>query len=410
MLFRSPMTAHAAVVAVDPVDQWGVQGDSGDPTRTGNPHQLAYVMYTSGSTGQPKGIAITHQDVVDLASDPCWRDGAHHRVLLHSPAAFDASTYELWVPLLSGGQVIIAPPHDLDLTTLHHLITQHQVTGVFLTTALFNLLAEQHPTCLAGVRQVWTGGEMVSPPAIQSVLDECPDTAVVHVYGPTETTTFAIYYPLQSLYRVERTVPIGRPMANTQVYVLDANLQLMPPGVVGELYIAGAGLARGYLHRAGLTAERFVACPFSQPGQRMYRTGDLVHWNAEENLEFIGRADDQIKIHGFRIELGEVQTVLAALPGVEQAAVMVREDRPGDKRLVGYIVASCSVTIDIPSLQSMMAQHLPHYMVPAAMVTLDSLPLTPNGKLDKAALPAPAVTTGAGRAPRTPREQLLADL
>ncbi|MGH3719874.1 MAG: non-ribosomal peptide synthetase, partial [Pseudonocardiaceae bacterium] len=374
------------VVVVD-VDDCG--GDSGDPGVVCDPEQLAYVMYTSGSAGAPKGIAVTHRDVASLALDPCWRGGAHERVLMHSPPAFDASTYEVWVPLLSGGQIVIAPPSEVDITTLERVLTRHHITSVFLTTALFNLIAEQRPGCFASTRQVWTGGETVSPPAIQRVLDTCPETVVVHVYGPTETTTFATCHVMRPPYEVSHTVPIGRPLANTRVYVLDAGLQPVLVGVVGELYVAGLGLARGYVNRPGLTAQRFVACPFGAVGARMYRTGDLVRWNADGNLVFVGRADDQVKVRGFRIEPGEIETVLLEYPDVVQAVVTAREDRPGDKRLIAYVVAATGTTAQPDPLREFVRERLPEYMVPTAFVALEGLPLTPNGKLDRAALPAP---------------------
>jgi amino acid adenylation domain-containing protein len=402
-----------AQVIVD-ADSCRGERDPGDPEIACNPEQLAYVMYTSGSTGEPKGIAITHRDVVSLALDPCWRGGDYQRVLVHSPSAFDASTYELWVPLLSGGQAVIVPSGEADIRMLERVITQYQITSVFLTTALFNLMAEQCPECFAGTRQVWTGGEMVSPPAIQCVLDACPETAVVHVYGPTETTTFATCHPMRSPYRVRGTVPIGRPMANVRVFVLGAGLQVVPVGVVGELYIGGAGLARGCLGQPGLTAQRFVADPYGPSGARMYRTGDLVRWRAEGQLEFLGRADDQVKVRGFRIEPGEIETVLAGHPELAHAVVIARQDRPEhpeDKRLVAYVVAAAGEGPRADSLREFVHQRLPEYMVPAAVVVLDALPLTPNGKLDRAALPAPEFPeAGSGRDPRTPQEQILCEL
>jgi amino acid adenylation domain-containing protein/non-ribosomal peptide synthase protein (TIGR01720 family) len=376
-----------------------------------DPEQLAYVMYTSGSTGTPKGVAITHRNVVGLALDPCWRRDDLQRILLHSLPAFDASTYELWVPLLTGGQIVIAPPGELDIATLQHVLIQNKITSVFITTALFNMIAKECPSCFAATSRVWTGGEAVSPSAIQSVLDACPKTAVVHVYGPTETTTFATYHPLIPLSRVNHTVPIGRPMANTRVYVLDARLQLVPPGVVGELYISGMGLARGYLRQTGRTAERFVACPFGSPGERMYRTGDLVRWNSGGDLEFVGRADDQIKVRGFRIEPGEVETVLTEHPEVAQAVVIAREDQPGDKRLVAYVVAAAESDCHLEMLREFARQRLPEYMVPVVVVVLDRLPLTSNGKVDRTALPAPELDSSeSGRPPRTSQEKLLAKL
>ncbi|MCA1682225.1 MAG: amino acid adenylation domain-containing protein, partial [Actinobacteria bacterium] len=258
-----------------------------------HPDSLVYVMYTSGSTGVPKGVAVRHRDVVALAFDRCFTGGGHERVLLHSPLAFDASTYELWVPLLNGGQVVVAPPGDLDTASLRQVITDCGVTGLWLTAGLFRLIAQDAPDCLARVREVWTGGDVVAPAAVRRVLQACPGLVVVDGYGPTETTTFATSYRISTSEPVPETVPIGRPLDNMRAYVLDAALGPVPVGVAGELYVAGAGLARGYFNRSGLTAERFVACPFGAPGSRMYRTGDRVRWTTEGELEFLGRADEQ---------------------------------------------------------------------------------------------------------------------
>ncbi|MFJ2816932.1 amino acid adenylation domain-containing protein, partial [Streptomyces sp. NPDC087294] len=248
--------------------------DLDDTRHAGHTDDLAYVMYTSGSTGTPKGIAVTHANVLALADDHHWRSGAHGRVLLHSPYAFDASTYEMWVPLLHGGEAVLAPAGRLDSTALADTIGRNGVTAVFLTTALFNHLVEDHPDCLSGVREVWTGGEFVSPGAVRRALERCPGTTVVHVYGPTETTTFAVCHPLAGPASAGcETVPIGRALDGDRCFVLDERLRPVPPQVVGELYLAGEGVARGYLGRPGLTAGRFVACPFGVPGERMYRTG-----------------------------------------------------------------------------------------------------------------------------------------
>ncbi len=402
---------HGADVVIVDADPGPREPDPGDPGIACDPEQLAYVMYTSGSTGQPKGIAVTHRDVVSLALDPCWQGGAHKRVLMHSPSAFDASTYELWVPLLCGGQIVVAPAGELDMGTLERVITHHKVTGLWLTSGLFSLMAEHCPGCFAGVREVWTGGDVVSAAAVARVLEACPATKVVNGYGPTETTTFAAHHAMRAPFDGAHTVPIGRPMANTRLYVLDAGLQPVPFGVAGELYIAGAGLARGYLHRAGLSAQRFVADPYGPPGARLYRTGDLVRRRTDGDLEFVGRVDDQVKIRGFRIEPGEIETVLAQHPDVAQAAVITREDQRDDKRLVAYVVAATDSAPQSESLRHYLRQRLPEYMVPAAVVVLDRLPLTPNGKLDRKALPAPELgSAGTGRAPRTPQEQLLCDL
>ncbi|QNS09248.1 non-ribosomal peptide synthetase [Streptomyces xanthii] len=389
--------------------------DDGDvlPVVPVHPHQLAYVMYTSGSTGNPKGVAITHGDVAALAADRCWRTGHQRRVLLHSPYSFDTSQYELWVPLLSGGAVVVAPPGDLDTRALERAIVDGGVTGMWLTSGLFNLLAEESPHCFTGVREVWTGGDVVSPAAVSRVLAASPDTMVVDGYGPTEATTFATHHFMRAPWQQETTVPIGTPLDNTTCHVLDDRLRPVPPGVTGELYIGGAGLARGYLKRPDATAERFVADPFAPvPGARMYRTGDLVRRRPDGVLEFLGRADHQVKVRGFRIELGEIESVLGAHPHVAQCAVLVREDRPGDKRLVAYVVPAPGAGADAAVLRPHIAAALPDYMVPAAFVGLDALPLTPNGKLDRRALPVPdfGASDAAGRAPRTPREELLAVL
>src|SRR5205814_9592893 len=290
---------------------------------------LVSTEYTSGSTGVPKGVAVRHRDVVAFVFDRRFDAAAHERVLVHSTLAFDASTYELWVPLLRGGRAIVAPRHDLDVDTLRRLVGGYGVTGVFMTSGLFRAVAQDAPDCLAGVHEVWTGGEVVPPGAIRRVMDACPGTIVVDVYGPTETTTYATCRPMSDVGSVPDLVPIGRPLDNMRVYVLDARLRPVPPGMPGELYIAGAGLARGYLNHPGLTAERFVACPFGGAGERMYRTGDRVRWTAGGVLEYLGRTDDQVKIRGFRIEPGEIEAALLDLPDVAEAVVVARDGDGG---------------------------------------------------------------------------------
>ncbi|WP_189267314.1 non-ribosomal peptide synthase/polyketide synthase [Streptomyces fuscichromogenes] len=405
--------AGAALVLTEDVLTALIEGepDPSDVEVRCDQRQLAYVMYTSGSTGRPKGVAVTHRDVVGLALTPEYRGGGHERVLMHSPTAFDLSTYELWVPLLNGGRIVVAPPERLDLDLLQHTVSTHGVTGLWLTAGLFRLVAEERPALLAGVREVWTGGDVVSPAAVARVLDVCPGIEVVNGYGPTEATTLATCHSVDSLPENAATVPIGGPMANMRAYVLDERLRPVPTGLVGELYLAGTGVARGYLGRPGLTAERFTADPYGPPGSRMYRTGDLAWWPAEGTLEFAGRTDHQVKLRGLRIEPGEIEAILASCPGVAQAAVVAREDRPGDKRLVAYLVPAAEGVPETGELSGRLRRDLPDYMVPSAFVTLDTLPLTANGKLDRAALPAPEYgARGTGRGPRTPREQLLCDL
>ncbi|MCC8246269.1 non-ribosomal peptide synthetase [Saccharothrix luteola] len=363
---------------------------AGPLNRRTHPDQLAYVMHTSGSTGVPKGVAVTHANVVELATDRLFTTPAHARVLLHSSHAFDAATYELWAPLLSGGAVVVAPPGVLDIITLGRVVAEHRVTALWLTAGLFRLVAEEAPTCLAGVREVWTGGDVVPAAAVARVRAHCPELTVVDGYGPTETTTFATRFALRPGEPDPEAMPIGLPMDNTRVHVLDADLGLTPPGAVGELYVAGTGLARGYLGRAGLTAERFVADPYGPPGDRMYRTGDLVRRLPDGRLAFHGRADDQVKLRGFRIEPGEVEAVLARRPDVAHAVVAVRADHRGERRLVAYVVPAEGAIVDQAVLRAHVGDALPAYMVPSVVVELDSLPLNANGKVDRHALPAPA--------------------
>lgn len=403
------------IVVVDDA-QTDAESDGGSDDNLGiacAADQLMYIMHTSGSTGRPKGVAITHRNVVSLALDQCWAGGNQERVLFHAPHAFDASTYELWVPLLQGGRVVVAPAGDVDAPLLRSLIARERITAVHVTAGLFRVIAEEDPECFAGVREVLTGGDVVSPAAVRSVLDAVPGVVVRHLYGPTEITLAATQYPVNSPDQVlPHTLPIGRPMDNTRIHVLDSALRLVPEGVVGELYIAGEGLARGYVNRPGLTADRFVADPFGPPGSRMYQTGDLARWNTAGELEFAGRADDQVKVRGFRVEPGEVEAVVARHPRVAQAAVAVREDRAGDKRLIAYVVqVPGSTALDAADVQAFIGASLPEYMIPSAAVVLDALPLTSNGKLDRQALPAPAArVSGSARGPRTAREEILRGL
>ncbi len=374
------------------------------------PDQAACVMFTSGSTGTPKGVVATHDDIVALARDRWWDGGVVDRVLQHSPHAWDALTLELWMAWLRGGEVVVAPAGRLDARTIGALVVEHRITALWLTAGLFAVLAEEAPESFATVRQVWTGGDVVAPAAVTAVQRRCPSTTVINGYGPTETTVFATRYPVPALAEPPSVVPIGRPLDNMRGYVLDVSLRVLPPGIAGELYVAGSGVTRGYWSRPDLTAERYVACPFGAPGERMYRTGDLARWNLDGLLEFAGRADDQVKIRGFRIERGEIEAALAAHPRIAHNAVVVREDRPGDKRLVAYVVPEDG-DLDLADVREHLVARLPSFMVPAALVPLAALPLTPNGKLDRAALPAPVRSAGTeGRAPVTEAERVLCGL
>ncbi|MEO5730142.1 MAG: amino acid adenylation domain-containing protein, partial [Byssovorax sp.] len=369
---------------------------------------LAYVMFTSGSTGTPKGVCALHRGVVRLVKQTDYARFAEDEVFLQlAPIAFDAATLEIWGPLLNGGRLVVAPPDAPSLAEIGALIRAHGITTLWLTAGLFNAMVESNLEGLRPLRQLLAGGDTLSVPHVQKALAELPGVRLINGYGPTEGTTFTTCHTI-SFADTLGSIPIGRPIANTRVYVLDAAMRPLPIGVPGELFIGGDGVARGYLDRPELTAERFLADPVV-PG-RLYRTGDLVLFRADGALEFLGRLDQQVKLRGFRIELGEIESVLGQHPGVRGASVIVREDLPGDKRLVAYVVAAGAA----PSSAELVAHleaRLPAYMVPSAFVSLEAIPLTANGKVDRRALHAPDLAASEARAhvaPRGPVEEGLA--
>jgi len=377
--------------------------------------QLAYVTYTSGSTGTPKGVEVCHRGVVRLLCGVDYVQLDATQTLLHlSPLAFDASTFELWGALLHGARCVLFPDPVPTVAALGQVLARHKVSTLWLTAALFNVVVDEAPEVLQGVRQLLIGGEALSVRHVRRALAQLPGTTLINGYGPTEGTTFTCCYRIpRDLAEALPSIPIGRPIANTEVYVLDGAIQPVPIGVPGELYIGGAGLARGYLHRPDLTAEQFLPHPFrDQPGARLYRTGDLVRWRPDGTLEFLGRRDDQVKLRGFRVEPGEVEAALRRHPQVRDAVVVVREDAAGGRRLVAYVVPGPGAAPAEAALRPFLGQTLPEYMVPATVVLLDALPRTPAGKVDRQALPPPAAPPGepasVALAPRTPVEVALA--
>ncbi|MET8540617.1 amino acid adenylation domain-containing protein [Kitasatospora sp. NPDC004799] len=409
-----------APAQVLPLESVAADGDGPDepfPPVPVRPENLMYVIYTSGSTGVPKGVAVTYGSVVAFCLDACWSAETLERVLVQANHAFDASTYEIWTTLLHGGRLVLVPPGDIDTVERGRLIAAQRVTSVHATAGHFRVLAEQAAHIFDGVREVSTGGDVVSANAVRTLLRSHPGLVVRTTYGPTESTAFATQLPFTDPEAVPDAVPLGRPMDNTRVFVLDAFLKPVPVGMTGELYLAGAGLARGYLGRPALTAERFVACPFPAEGEpegaRMYRTGDLAQWTEDGQLLFLGRADQQLKIRGFRIEPAEIEAVLAAHPDVAQALVVAVEDGAGHKRLAGYVVpaADGQASPDPRALEEYLAGKLPDYMVPASVTVLEALPVTVNGKVDRAALPRPDFSgRTVGRAAATDTEELLCRL
>lgn len=377
--------ADAVIRDADPADLPG-QDVVPFADRTPSPDALLYIIHTSGSTGAPKGVGVTHRNLIAFALDRVWCSGDTERILFHSPHTFDASNGEIWVPLLSGGTVVIAPG-QLDAAMVRRFVTDRGITSVMLVAGLFGALADGDPACFDGLRHVWTGGDVVPPAAVERVLSACPDLAIHAAYGPTEATTVVTHHLIPRGRPVGPGVSIGTPMDNTRIYVLDDRLRLLPPGEAGELYIGGVGVARGYVNQPGRTAQRFVADLFGAPGERMYATGDLARREDDGTYSFLGRLDDQVKIGGFRIELGEIEAVLATHPGVSRAVVVIRKEPDGSGQLSAFALpVSQGEAPDPERLRQYLADRLPAHMVPAQVAILASLPLTAHGKVDHAKL------------------------
>ncbi|HVG45249.1 MAG TPA: amino acid adenylation domain-containing protein, partial [Longimicrobium sp.] len=386
--------------------------ESAEAPRSGaTAENLAYIVYTSGSTGKPKGVMVAHRHVVQLVVETDYvRFRPGDRIAQASNASFDALTFEAWGAFLNGA-TLVGIPRDVLLSppALREMLRDERITTLYQTTALLNQLSREQPDVFAPLRDVLFGGQAADADSVRRLLKAGGPERLLHMYGPTETTAWCSWEQVEHVAEDALTVSVGRATGNQRIYLLDAALKPAPVGVSGEAYVGGDGVVRGYLERPGLTAERFVPDPFAaEPGARMYRTGDRLRWKADGRLEFVGRVDEQVKVRGFRIEPGEIEATLTAHAGVHEARVIVREDEPGEQRLVAYVVGEA----DADALREHLRLSLPEYMVPGAFVALERIPLTPNGKLDVKALPALDLASAGERyvAPRTPTEEGLAGI
>lgn len=397
-----------AIVVDDP--RLGTDPAAGDgvpaAAAPAHPDNLLAVLHGSDPAGT--AVALSHRNLLRFALDRRWQDGGPRTVLWHAPPTSDALALEVWAPLLNGGRVVVAPDGELDADALAEARAAHGVCTLRLPAGLFSAVAADRPERLAGLREVWTGGDRVSAAALRRVREACPELTIVHGHGPTETTVFAACHRLPAGEPVRHADAVGRPMDNTALYVLGPGLALVPVGVTGELYIAGAGVARGYAGRPAATAERFVPCPFGPAGGVMYRTGDRVRWGSDGRLEYVARADAQADVRGVRVELAEVEEVLAEHTGLAQSVVVVREDGSGQQRLVAYVVPAGGQGVSADELRRFAAGWLPESMVPSLYTVLERLPVTAEGRVDRAALPEPDFEDRSFRAPRNDTERALA--
>jgi amino acid adenylation domain-containing protein/non-ribosomal peptide synthase protein (TIGR01720 family) len=413
---RDAGTCREVVLLDRVLTELGGERDT-DPENVNHPDDVAYVMYTSGSTGAPKGISVPHRAVnrlvfntnyVFLDSSDC--------IAQASNASFDAATFEIWGALLHGARLVEVPKHlALSPEELAAKIQEQGLSTMFLTTALFNQLVMESPSVFGPLRDLLFGGEAVDPKWVREVMEKGAPGRLLHVYGPTENTTFTSWHLVRDVASDAVTIPIGRPISNTSMYILDGCLEPVPIGVWGELYIGGAGLSRGYVNDGVLTGERYVPNPYSGiSGDRMYRSGDICRYLRDGSIEIKGRVDDQVKLRGYRIELGEIESVLVGHELVRECVVLCREDGAGGKRLVAYVVKGSGGEIRGVELRSYLSERLPEYMVPSSYVMMESLPLTSSGKVDRRSLPEPGESVGEDveryEAPRTEVEEKLAGI
>lgn len=376
-------------------DEFAIAQQSDEPIAPDcDPDHVVFVSFTSGSTGCPKGVEVRQAGVVRLVMESQFAVLNEEQRLLHlSPPTFDASTFEIWGALLQGGCCVLLTERVPTVEGLKRLISEQRITTLWLTASLFNLVVDEAPEALANVSQVLAGGEALSAVHVQKALQQLTSLVLINGYGPTEATTFTCCYAVPREMDHQTNVPIGRPIGQTQIYLLDDQWRMVPVGAIGELHIGGEGLARGYLNRPELTSEKFIPDSFGgREGARLYCTGDLVRSYPDGRIEYLGRKDRQVKVRGYRIEPGEIEAALAVYPGVQQALVTVREDPPGDKRLVAYLVAESDCDCTLGQVRAFLQRQLPDYLLPAACVRLNALPLQANGKVDRGALPAPNLT------------------
>ncbi|MGV4982289.1 non-ribosomal peptide synthetase [Streptomyces sp. NRAIS4] len=405
----SVVTDVPALVCDDLVS--GTAGTAGnDSAAAASAHQdnLLAVLYDSATAGAATGVGLTHRNMERFVLDHHWREAGHGTVLWHAPHTCDALALDLWVPLLNGGRVVVAPPGDLDIDALTTARAAHGISTVWLPAGLFSAIAAERPEALAGLREVWTGGDRVSAAALRRVREACPELAIVNGHGVPESTVFAACDRLAADEPARHAGTVGRPMDNTALYVLGPGLAPVPVGVTGELYVAGPGVVRGYPGRPAATAERFVPCPFGPAGALMHRTGDRVRWGTDGRLEYVARADAQVDVRGVRVEPAEVEEVLCEHTGLAQSVVVVHADGSGQQHLVAYVVPAGGRTVSADELRRFAAGRLPESMVPSVFTVLDRLPVTAGGRVDRAALPEPGFDERTYRAPRNDTERILA--